>query len=102
MTTESKCELFTCSNCQQQFDVDAFYFNTKRGRDNFCRKCRQERSALQYRLSLAKTEKTRNYPVITETEDREKRMKMIMDAIATVKESIRRKQDRLRNEEENL
>jgi hypothetical protein len=83
-----------CGRCKCELPLEEFYINKKSQRpDNYCKECRKETSRTQRKNSKASNsvEETRKYPVITEIQDRESRMKLIMHALEVVRESIARK-----------
>ena len=70
-----------CGRCKCELPLEEFYINKKSQRpDNYCKECRKETSRTQRKNSKASNsvEETRKYPVITEIQDRESRMKLIM------------------------
>lgn len=81
--------------------VDEFYLNLKSGKpQNYCKCCRKEASRKQ-RKSDKETDRRkrrrRGRLIITEVQDRELRLSLIMMALTKVRESIERKNKRLKD-----
>ena len=70
-----------CGQFKRKLPLDAFYFNKRRQCfDRYCKDCRKERSRIYYQKkedTQYVNERT-NYPVITRTEDPEKRTELIL------------------------
>ncbi len=91
---KTKMTTHICGRCKCELPLEEFYINKKSQRpDNYCKECRKETSRTQRKNSKHShsVENTRNYPVITEIQDRESRMKLIMHALEVVRQSIERK-----------
>lgn len=91
-----------CGQCKRKLPLDAFYFNKRRQCfDRYCKDCRKERSRIYYQ----KKEETQyvnertDYPVITRTEDPEKRTELILHAMQVVRASVLQKCKKQREEE---
>lgn len=108
MKTLSVTSLYTCGHCKRQLPPEAFYTVRKTQRSsNYCKECRKaisrrQRTAEKTHLLDAPTLPL-SYPVITDIEEKEFRMRLIMKAIRFVRESVERKRRnealRMMNEE---
>lgn len=95
-------ELYLCGRCKQHLPLTAFYKTKKRGRDNYCRRCRHELSQSAYdRWVMAQSSRKRDYPVITEIQDAQLRLRLIKNALRVVKDSMHRRQQRIAEMEYN-
>lgn len=81
-----------CGCCHRELPLDAFYVLNKQtsSLDNYCKACRKELSNARYRRLTSESEPP-GYPVITETADRELRMRLIENALQVVRASVLRK-----------
>ena len=105
-TDASSCQpentvLRRCACCHRELPLQDFYrSNHSNGSvDSYCKPCRRRLSRVQRKqtaLSDAEEEMRPPYPVITRTESREERMRMILHALKTVRESVERKRRRER------
>lgn len=91
-----------CGYCKRKLPLDAFYFNKrKQSFDRYCKDCRKAKSRDHYKTK----EDTRcvnnpdHYPVITRTEDPEKRRELIHHSMQIVIASVLRKKKKLREAE---
>ena len=85
-------KLKTCVLCQQEKKITEFSINRRGDVDSYCTLCRRavsRRMYLQFRVGFLTP---RSYPVITETDDPERRMELIRRAKRTVQASIERRQ----------
>ena len=85
-------KLKACALCKHEKKITEFSVNKQGKVDSYCTSCRRSvsrRSYLQFRIAFLAP---RNYPVITETEDPERRMELIRHAKLTVQASIERRQ----------
>ncbi|MBR8706225.1 hypothetical protein IX307_000889 [Bacteroides pyogenes] len=93
-----------CSSCKRELPLDCFYMNKKnRCPDSYCKECRKDLSRRQYTSEKAvriASSVRLPYPVITEIEDRETRIRFIMNALRVVQLSVERKRRRMQEEEE--
>ena len=89
-------QIYACGRCKQHLPLAAFYMTKKRGRDNYCRRCRHELSQEAYaRWMMTQTVRKRDYPVITDIDDSKLRLHLIKNALRVVKESMHRRQQRI-------
>ena len=92
-------ETHFCGCCRRELPLEAFYIEKGTQRpDRYCKECRRTTSNVHY-YHAQTADRTRRYPVITETSDRALRMALIMHAWQVVKESVARKRERLREED---
>ena len=82
--------------------TDHFYIINKRTgkHDAYCKSCRRQQNYLHQHPdeALAPTEKTPARPNIFTETDPQRRMQLILQACKVVRESVRRKQQQLREE----
>ena len=70
----------TCGYCHKELPIEAFYINNRTHHaDNYCKECRKSITSNQYRHFIS-VESSRNYPIITQISDRERRMVLILKA----------------------
>lgn len=90
--------VYVCKNCKRELPLEAFYVNkATQCPDKYCKECRKSLSRSQYnnvKLS-AKHVPNRDYPVITEIEDRELRIRLIVHALEVVQRSKERRKMKL-------
>lgn len=95
-----------CRNCKCELPLELFYVNkTTLCPDKYCKECRKSISRKQYgngKLSETALPDRLPYPVITQIEDREIRMQLIMHALQVVRLSIERKKTKMQEEESLL
>lgn len=86
-----------CGCCRRELSLDSFYFNSqKQCFDHYCKDCRKM-SSQKHRESKQRKRTVngkKNYLVITQVEDPEERMKLIMHALKEVQASMKRKRQR--------
>lgn len=83
-----------CGHCKRKLPLDAFYFIKRNQRfDHYCKECRKASSRKHYNTAEQAEDITvdRDYPVITRTEDPEKRLELILHAWQVVVASAARK-----------
>lgn len=94
--SEHSATLHTCRYCWQELPLDAFYISHSTHQpDHYCKKCRSLAARKRYFRSHHVDTK-RQYPVITDTTDRNRRMILIRHARQVINESIARKRRKLR------
>lgn len=95
-----------CANCKRELPLDSFYVNkTTFCPDKYCKECRKSISRRQYcngKRSLSALSERPSYPVITQIEDRETRMQLILHALQVVRSLLERKKRRMLEEESLL
>lgn len=95
-----------CANCKRELPLDSFYVNkTTLCPDKYCKECRKSISRRQYcndKRSLSGLSDRPSYPVITQIEDRETRMQLILHALQVVRSLVERKKKRTLEEESLL
>ncbi len=97
-TTITRC----CSCCKRELPLNAFYFNKQQQcPDRYCKACRKTRSQESYRTNeySRNVNKRSDYLVITQVRDPEIRKELILHALRTVAESIKRKRLKQLDEE---
>lgn len=95
MRTTQKNGLYECCRCHRELPKEYFYVaNREKGlTDRYCKDCRKAVSMQQYMKRSGQGTPPRQYPLITEESDPKRRMALIMNAVKTVKESVKRKSD---------
>lgn len=92
----------TCSLCHRTLPADHFYVINKRTgkHDAYCKTCRRQQNYLHQHPdeALAPTEKATARPNIFTETDPQRRMQLILQACKVVRESVKRKQQQLREE----
>ena len=92
-----------CKKCHRELPYSQFYDKReKQLTDCYCKECRKTVNRLNRKIRIcrcATQEKSLRHPVITDIRQPEVRMKLILNALCTVRESILRK-NRKRHEEE--
>lgn len=87
-----------CSCCKLELPMENFYVNKLNRRpDNYCKKCRRNRVDSRWRSkvdSQMKNDSTDRI-VITQVENKQERMRLILHALEVVNESIERKKQRI-------
>lgn len=95
-----------CQKCKRELLLDAFYVNkTTLKRDKYCKECRKEMSRWQYsnkKCSRSLTTDKAPGLVITQIEDRELRIKLILRALEVVHQSMERKKKKMQELEDSL
>ena len=95
-----------CANCKRELSLDSFYVNkTTFCPDKYCKECRKSISRRQYcndKRSLSALSERPSCPVITQIEDRETRMQLILYALQVVRSLLERKKRRMLEEESLL
>ena len=97
-----------CGRCKRVLPLEEFYVNSRTQRpDPYCKDCRRtvnrERHRAKSQESKSQESKSRRRsPVITQVADRDERLRLIRQALATVEEHRRRRLARLREQEEDL
>ncbi|WP_300699523.1 hypothetical protein [Bacteroides sp.] len=87
-----------CGYCHKELPIEAFYISKHTHHaDNYCKECRKAMTSKQYQ-ECKFVDISRDYPVITQIPDRERRMVLILKALQTVNKSIARKRQRMLNE----
>lgn len=85
-----------CPGCQQELPVSAFSVRDKRHTpDTYCKECRKAANRIRRKSNNTHQEEkapTRCYPVITNIGQRDVRLRLILHALQTVRQSIARKQ----------
>ncbi|MBB3895082.1 hypothetical protein M1B74_03575 [Bacteroides pyogenes] len=93
-----------CSSCKRELPLDCFYMRKKsRCPDSYCKECRKDLSRRKYTSEKAvriASSVRLPYPVITEIEDRETRIRFILNALRVVRLSVECKKRRMLEEEE--
>lgn len=96
MEQKNKKSLRTCGCCLKKLPFEAFYINKRtQNPDNYCKECRKATCRKRYHRTQISND-ARSYPVITETNDYNLRMTLILHARQVVRESIERKRRSLR------
>jgi len=91
-----------CGCCKQELYVDLFYYNKRKQLyDNYCKECRKACSRRQRKTDKSSS-KNKQYPVITEIKDSYIRKKLIMHSLSKIRESIRQKQEKVKEAELRL
>lgn len=92
-----------CGKCHQRLPIDAFYISKKTLKPEcYCKQCRgnNNRMSRKMRQHPQLADAPRNYPVVTDIEDREKRIELLCHAWQVVNESMARKRRKLREMED--
>lgn len=91
----------TCGCCHRELPLEAFYISKSTQHvDNYCKECRKALTSDRYHNSKP-VNSSRSYPIITQIAEPALRMSLILHALQTVSKSIARRQQRLREEEED-
>ena len=98
-----KQPLHFCGCCRRDLPQEAFYVNKRTlTLDNYCKECRKTNSR-KHRETSKGTTRIENrktfYPVITQLKDPVLRSSLISHALQTVRESIQRKQNKIKQHE---
>lgn len=91
-----------CGHCKRKLPLDAFYFNKrKQCFDRYCKDCRKAKSRDHYNTkdNTRSVNGSGHYPVITQTEDPEKRKELILHSMQVVIASVLRKKKKQREQE---
>lgn len=95
-----------CKNCKRELPPDSFYVNkTTLCPDKFCKECRKSLSRRQYsngKRFLATSPGESSYPVITQIEDRETRIRFILHALRVVQSRVECKKKKMQEAEAAL
>lgn len=94
-----------CRNCMRELALDYFYLNKATQRpDKYCKECRKSLSRHRYNSEKCAQEtavEEISYPIITQIENREMRIQLILHALQVVRQSIERKRVKTRLEEDS-
>ena len=89
-------DLYVCGCCKRELPLECFYITRYQERDGYCKDCRRKSSSGTYSTGRKKHNRRRkNYPIITEIDDREVRMELIKHALLTVRDSKERRRRKL-------
>lgn len=104
LSTRQSTATVICKNCRRELPLELFYVNkTTQCPDRYCKECRKSLSRRQYssgkKLSRTVLSDRLPYPVITQIEDRETRIELILHALEIVRLSMERKKTRMQEEE---
>ena len=94
MKQASESSIHICSHCKRELPASDFYFNSKKQcYDNYCKECRKlsSRKQRENKSCLLFVNYTCHYPVITQVDDGQLRMLLILQALQKVRESMARK-----------
>jgi len=92
-----------CGRCKRVLPLEEFYVNSRTQRpDPYCKDCRRTMNRERHRAKSQESKSRRRSPVITQVADRDERLRLIRQALATVEEHHRRRLARLREQEEDL
>lgn len=92
-----------CGRCKRVLPLEEFYVNSRTQRpDPYCKDCRRTMNRERHRAKSQESKSHRRSPVITQVADRDERLRLIRQALATVEEHHRRRLARLREQEEDL
>lgn len=97
LSTKQSTSSSICKSCKRELPLESFYMNKKtQSPDKYCKECRKSLSRRQYgsgkKLPHCSLSGGRvSYPVITQTEDRETRLRLILHALEVVRLSMERK-----------
>ena len=90
LSTKQSTSSSICKSCKRELPLESFYMNKKtQSPDKYCKECRKSLSRRQYgsgkKLPHCSLSGGRvSYPVITQTEDRETRLRLILHALEVV------------------
>lgn len=103
LSTQPAAATSICKNCKRELLLEFFYVNkTTQCPDKYCKECRKSLSRRQYnngKRSLTALPERPPYPVITQIEDRETRMHLILHALQEVRLHLERKKAKMQEEE---
>ena len=92
-----------CGRCKRVLPLEEFYVNSRTQRpDPYCKDCRRAMNRERHRAKSQESKSRRRSPVITQVADRDERLRLIRQALATVEEHRLRRLARLREQEEDL
>ncbi|MGR4858299.1 hypothetical protein ABLT32_04320 [Bacteroides pyogenes] len=104
LSTRQSVSTVICSSCKRELPLNCFYMRKKSCcPDSYCKECRKDMNRRKYtneRAVRIASSVRLPYPVITEIEDRETRIRFIMNALRVVRLSVERKRRRMQEEEE--
>ena len=104
LSTKQSTSSSLCKSCKRELPLESFYMNKKtQSPDKYCKECRKSLSRRQYgsgkKLPHCSLSGGRvSYPVITQTEDRETRLRLILHALQVVRLSMERKKAGMQEE----
>ena len=104
LSTKQSTSSSICKSCKRELPLESFYMNKKtQSPDKYCKECRKSLSRRQYgsgkKLPHCSLSGGRvSYPVITQTEDRETRLRLILHALEVVRLSMDRKKAGMQEE----
>lgn len=104
LLTRQSTATVICKNCKRELPLESFYVNkTTQCPDKYCKECRKSLSRRQYsngkKFSRTVLSARLPYPVITQVEDRDTRIQLILHALQIVHLSMERKKKKVQEEE---
>lgn len=88
--------LHNCRNCMKKLPAEAFYLDKRtRQPESCCKECRRAAGRKRYIDSHFVNTTPPSIPIITDTQDRNLRLTLILHALQVVKESVIRKRRKL-------
>lgn len=104
LLTRQSTATVICKNCKRELSLEFFYVNkATQCPDKYCKECRKSLSRRQYisgkKLPGIALSGRLPYPVITQIEDRDTRVQLILHALQIVHFSMERKKRKVQEEE---